>query len=124
MSAMTTLAAARDALAVISGVNSCAIGLEANIGPADYPLIRLVPSRLTPGKPYSGRTVEVLVYFGHATTLSEGLETVYANLFALESSIRSVIHNLGHRYVETITDEDRLDAYKLMACRVDMVAPD
>ena len=49
--AMTALEAARDALALIAGVASCKIGLEANISPADYPLIRVVPSRLTPGRP-------------------------------------------------------------------------
>jgi hypothetical protein len=47
---MTTLEAARDAMALIAGVASCKIGLESNISPADYPLIRVVPSRLTPGR--------------------------------------------------------------------------
>ena len=118
--AMTTLEAARDALAVIVGVASCKIGLEANISPSDYPLIRLVPSRLTPGRPYGNRTIETLVYFGAQTAKSEGLETVYGDLFDLESAIIAAVQGLGGRYRETIADEDRLDAYKLMTIRCEL----
>lgn len=119
--AMTTLEAARDALALIAGVASCKIGLEANISPADYPLIRLVPSRLTPGRAYAGRTVETLIYFGAQTVKSEGLETVYDDLFALESAIIAKVQGLGGRYRETITDEDRLEGgYKLMTIRCEL----
>ena len=49
---------ARDALADIPGVVSCKIGIEKNLSPADYPMIRLVPSRLSPGRPYSARTIQ------------------------------------------------------------------
>ena len=119
--AMNTMEAARDALATITGVASCKVGLEANISPADYPLIRLVPSRLTPGKPYGNRTVETLIYFGAQTTKSEGLETVYDDLFALESAIIAKVQGLGGRYRETITDEDRVEGgYKLMMIRCEL----
>lgn len=117
---MAALEAARDALEAIAGVASCKIGLEANISPADYPLIRLVPSKITPGTPYGNRTAEVLIYFGAPTTNSEGLEEVYRDLFALEAEILEVLRTLGGRYRETITDEDRMDTYKLMALRVDL----
>ncbi|MEY2656099.1 MAG: hypothetical protein RLZZ524_3127 [Pseudomonadota bacterium] len=123
MSAMDTLGIYRDALGALAGVASCKIGLEANIGPADYPLIRLVPSRLTPGKPYSGRTIETLIYFGAQTTLSEGLETVYSDLFDIEALMLAEIKAMGGRYVETLTDEDRLDAYKLMTIRAELGDP-
>ena len=118
--AMNTMEAARDSLATITGVASCKVGLESTISPADYPLIRLVPSRLTPGKPYGNRTIETLIYFGAQTTKSEGLETVYDDLFALESAIIAKVQGLGGRYRETITDEDRLDAYKLMTVRCEL----
>lgn len=120
MAAMDTLEAARDALKLITGVASCKIGLEPNISPADYPLIRVVPSRLTPGKPYGNRTIETLIYFGAQTAKSEGLETVYGDLFDLESAIIAAVQGLGGRYRETITDEDRLDAYKLMTIRCEL----
>lgn len=118
---MTTLEAARDAMALIAGVASCKIGLESNISPADYPLIRVVPSRLTPGKPYGNRTIETLIYFGAQTAKSEGLETVYGDLFDLESAIIAAVQGLGGRYRETITDEDRLEGgYKLMTIRCEI----
>jgi hypothetical protein len=117
---MTALEWARDALASISGLASCKIGLEANISPASYPMIRLVPSRIVPGKPYGNRTCECLIYFGTQTTNSQGLEAVYANLFDLESQILDVLKTLKGRYLETLTDEDRLDTYKLMAVRCEL----
>lgn len=127
---MAALEAARDALNLCPTLvasqaeepprGSCDIGLEANISPADYPMIRLVPSRITAGKPYGGRTGEVLVYFGAPIANSEGMPGVYAGLFTLETEILRVLRGLGGRYIETITDEDRLDTYKLMAVRVEL----
>ena len=120
-SGMTPLKVAAAALALIPGVASCRVGLEANISPADYPLIRVVPSRLDPGKPYQKRTIATSIYFGMPRTNSEGLEVVYEELFWLEAAIIQTLRTLGGRYVETITDEDRLDAYKLMTVRCELV---
>ena len=127
---MTTMEAVRDALAQCPtllaaaaespSVGSCKIGLEANIGPDDYPMIRIVPSRIIAGRPYHGRECETLIYFGAPFANSEGMETVYGELFQLEVEILAVLRGLGARYRETITDEDRLDAYKLMVIRVDI----
>jgi hypothetical protein len=130
---MAALEAARDALAACDTLvaaaaevpprGSCKIGLEANISPASYPLVRVVPSRVTPGKPYSKRSVETLLYFGAPTTLSQGLEEVYSDLATLEAEMLAVVQSIGGRYVETITDEDRLDAYKLMVIRCELPDP-
>ena len=117
---MQDLETARDALAQIDGVASCAIGLEANIGPADYPMIRIVPVRITPGKGYSARTCECNLYFGVPIPNSAGMQDVYDALFAFESDILAVLKTLRGRYVETVTDEDRLDTYKLMAIRCEI----
>ncbi len=119
---MAALTAARDALALIDDVASCKVGLEANISPADYPLIRIVPVRATPGRPYNGRTVECLIYFGAQVANSEGLEAVYEALFTLEAGILEKLKTLQGKYTETVTDEDRLDTYKLMAIRCDLHA--
>ena len=114
------LLAARDALADLDLVESCRIGLEAGISPNDYPLVRLVPARFTRGRPFGNRTCELLVYFGAKITNSEGLEEVYRALFELEKAILDTLRPLGVRYVETVTDEDRLDTYKLMFIRCEM----
>jgi hypothetical protein len=117
---MRNLEIVRDALAGIAGVASCKIGLEANISPADYPLIRIVPARIIPGKPYRNRTAECFVFLGAPVTNSEGLESVYAALFELEHSVLLQLQSLGCRYIETDTDEDRIDTYKVFRLRVEV----
>jgi hypothetical protein len=117
-----TLETLRDAMADIDCVNSCKIGIEAGISPADYPMIRLVPIRMTPGRPYEHRTAEVAVYFGDDTTNAEGLELVYQNLLNMEADIINTIKANNGRYIETVTDEDRLDTYKLMFIRFEIEA--
>jgi hypothetical protein len=121
---MPVLEGLRDALATIPGVASCKIGLEANISPADYPLIRVVPSRIAPGELLEGgSTAELLIYFGADIGAAEsgGLEAVYTALFDLESAIRQKISDANGIYRETITDEDRLDTYKVMAVRCEVM---
>ena len=127
---MAVLEAARDALALCPTlvtaaalsppVGSCKIGMEANISPASYPLVRIVPVRITPGKGYGNRTTEAQIIIGMPTALSQGLEQVYDDLLTLEGEVLAVLKTLQGRYLETITDEDRLDAYKLMAIRCEL----
>jgi len=118
-------------LAAVPNVATCKIGLETAITPADYPIIRIVPSRLQPPNEGSARRgMEVLIYFGAPVLeVSGGLEAVYAALFTLEAAILEAVQfaliqaglNAGaflrSEYVETITDEDRLPHYKLFAMR-------
>lgn len=111
------LEAARDAFATIPGVKSCKIGIEANLSPEEYPMIRIVPFRITPGRPYGNRSSETFVYFGVPVANSEGLEAVYESLFDLEAKILEKLKTLQGRYIETVTDEDRIDTYKLMSIR-------
>lgn len=118
---MTILEAARDSFAAITGVQSCKIGREPGIAPQDFPLIRVVPERITPGKPYGRRTAEVLVFFGVPLTAADGLEDVYTDLFTLEASIIAKVRDLEGRYIETITDRDEIELpYKLMAVRCEL----
>lgn len=126
------LEALRDALALAPTLvaaaaadpptGSCEIGFEANISPASFPLVRLVPSRIVPGRPYANRTAEVLLYFGAPLAAASGMPEVYEALLALEAELLAILRAEGVRYVETITDEDRLTLYKLMAIRCEMQA--
>lgn len=136
---ITLLESIRDALAALPGVQTCKIGLEPNITPADYPIIRVVPSRMLPGDTtVSGemltRNTELLIYFGAPVQQFDEapddggrtrLEKVYAALFDMEALILNALADrpagvLWARYIETITDEDRLDTYKLMAVRCEV----
>ena len=114
----------RDKLSSIPLVNTCRIGIEANITPDDYPIVRLVPTLIRKGKTdlCRRRSMDLTVYFGvpiHA--FEQGLPEVYRRLFDLEAAIlESMAVGNGYliTYVDTLTDEDRLDTYKIMAVRV------
>lgn len=128
---MTALETLRDALGGISGVQTCKIGLEENITPADYPIIRIVPTRLADGVAIGRRICDLTIYFGQPIAAFDDvpdassrvrLEKLYGALFDMEASIRTVLAQNSGRYLETITDEDRLETYKLMAIRGDIIA--
>ena len=120
-SALPTLAALRDRLATVAGIVTCKIGLEANMTPADYPMVRIVPSAIKRGIMLGQRSTECLIYFGMpAHEFTAGLEALYTDLLALEAALISAAETgSGYpwRYLETIADEDRVDGYKLMAIR-------
>ena len=125
-SPMGVLEALRDTLAAVAGVQTCRIGLEANLAPDDYPIVRIVPSSSTPSENLSGlRMHECLIYFGLPITEGDGgLEALYGQIFALEAALLSALPTSGSwlaRWVETVTDEDRVAAYKLLALRVEVV---
>lgn len=114
------LTTVRNKLHNLDGVNTCAIGLEANITPDSYPIIRIVPSKIVSGD-NGQRRVDVIVYFGEPIHEFEvgGLEEIYRRHFEQEAAIIEALHGTGWRvkYLETFYDEDRLPAYKLMALR-------
>ena len=117
---MDTLTALRDAMALVPGVASCKIGMEANLTPADYPMVRIVPSTVSTGS-LNTRKCEMLIYFGQAIhEFTAGLESLYQNLFDMEADLLAAVRglNLNAVYVETVLDEDRVSAYKLMAIRM------
>ena len=92
--------------------------------PDDYPIVRVVPGVIRPSGVVSRRRVELLIYFGTPIhEFEDGLESLYTQLLELERQVVEVIEDsatfVGF-YRETITDEDRLDAYKLMAVRCEV----
>lgn len=126
---MALLESLKASLATIPGVATCRIGLEENITPDDYPIIRLVPSLAGNGAAYAHRKVEMLIYFGMPiqpfddnpdTAGRVRLEKLYASLFDMEAAIMTKISQAGAHYVETITDEDRIETFKIMAVRCDV----
>ena len=120
----------RTALAAVAGVQTCRIGLEAGIVPDDYPIVRIVPAELTVPDfarnlpAMSVRAVECLIYFGKPIhEFDAGLESLYTEIFAMEVALINALPRSGDyvvRWLETITDEDRVEAYKLMALRVQL----
>jgi len=120
--AYTALALLRDALAAVDGVKTSKIGLEATIKPDDYPLVRVVPSTLAYGDYIGRRQSECLVYFGQPIhEFTDGMEALYASLLTMEAALieaATAASGFVCEYLETVTDEDRIPGYKLMALRV------
>lgn len=117
----------RDRLAAIAGVATCKIGLEQGITHEDYPIIRVVPQDFSAGggNNWDRRKATILIYFGSAVDESkDGLEAVYSTLLEMETQIVEAcqIKGAGWRakYLNTITDEDRLEVYKVMAVRIEV----
>lgn len=118
------LQALRDALGAVPGVQTSRVGLEANLSPADYPIVRITPSRITPGATMARRKVEALIYFGQPVHEFDagGIDGQYAQLLAMEAALVDAIYTHGGQWIETIADEDRVEGYKLMALRVELQA--
>ena len=92
-----------------------------------YPIVRIVPTRLIDvDTAHCGRRrVECLIYFGlpiHAET-DGGVQGVTLRLLEMEATIVARFRpepGWKVKYLETITDEDRIAAYKLMAVRCEV----
>ena len=69
-----------------------------------------------------GRRCEITVYFGQPIhEFDGGLEALYASLFTMEAALLAASQQTPGvvvEYRETVLDEDRVDAYKLMALRL------
>lgn len=130
MTPFAQLTLIKTVMASVPGTATCRIGLEAAITADDYPIIRIVPTRLIPQEVGQRRQMELLIYFGAPLLEArDGLEAVYETLLEMEQSIKDALtltvvktardqgQYLKTQYVETITDEDRLPHYKLFAMR-------
>ena len=124
MSSYSQITAVKDALSGIAGVETCKVGIEANITAASYPIIRVVPSVLRPqNQGMIERTgTEVLVYYGELSYAFEdgGLEAQYEWLLNMEAEIRSTLtlYRIDYTWIDTVMDEDRMPGYKLFASRI------
>jgi hypothetical protein len=118
---MTALLVLKTALGLVTGVASCKIGLESNMTPADYPMVRIVPNLSRHSEIIGSRETEVFIFFGKPIHEFEaGLEDLYQELYDMEAALINAAETSGVycQYKETIADEDRVDGYKLMALRV------
>lgn len=116
----------KDRLLDIPAVKTSKIGIEANIAPEDYPIVRIVPSIIRKTDSIT-RSTELLIYFGTPVHESEdGLEAIYESLLNLEQAIIQALNGNGFlvKYLDTIIDEDRVEHFKLFAIRAEMQSKD
>ena len=118
MSFVTTLDAMKTNLASIKGVKTCAVGLEANITPASYPMIRLVPTQFRKSdKAAHYRICDLAIYFG--LPLVEGktsAETIYKDLIEMETKVIDATRmgdTYRSTYQKTMVSTSEVEHYKL-----------
>ena len=116
------LNAVKDKLATIQGITTVKVGLEPNISPKSYPIIRIVPQRTT-GQEYMRQKHSFFVYIGFKLQESQGIDTIYQTLYDVEKQVKEllvpeVIDASSHQYIvrfkESLNDEDKLKGFKVM----------
>ncbi len=88
---------------------------------ADYPMVRIVPSKIADGTNLQQRGTEVLVYFGQPIhEFTTDLEGQWQSLLAMEDAILKKLQaspGFFFGYRDTFLDEDRIEAYKVLVIR-------
>jgi len=112
--------ALRDLLSAVPGVASCKVGFEADISPADWPIVRIVSDTETPGRPYGEATMGATIYFGMPIASAEGLEAVYEALLDLRDAITEALRGTELRWRQIVYDSDRITTYKLAAISIEL----
>lgn len=106
-------------LEAVTGVETSKVGIEPGISPASYPIVRVVPLAIDKAGGNTFPQFDVRIYFGADTAVYSGMAAVYSALFAMHDEIISILENSGSGYTavfrRTVTDEDRLKPYKILA---------
>lgn len=113
------LEAARDVLAAVPGVATSRIGLEPNMTPDAYPMVRIVPRRGEDGRMLTHRRVSCLVYFGRPIhTFTGGREEQYREHLDMEAALIDALYtsqSVRFTYRRTVFDEERVEGYRMLA---------
>jgi len=113
---------AKDALMGIPGITTVKIGIEPNITPKDYPIIRIVPVDARPDNSIAGHErVSLDIYIGIADKFAkDGYEAIYEALQTFENDVKSRLNAAsGAAFFWKLTkqDEDRLQNVKVIVAR-------
>lgn len=119
-----TLKEVKKLLESVKNVKTLKIGIEPNISPSDYPIIRIVSTRneLNNDDLWS-YDIYFNVYFGAKLDEKIGLEKIYQALYTMEKDIKEALHNVQIpkgdengliRFVDTQSDNDELKNFKIL----------
>ncbi len=116
----------KERLTNLDGIKTLKIGIEPNISPSDYPIIRIVVNRNTIADDFDkwANDIYFSVYFGAKIDEKKGLESIYEYLYTLEATIKERLHNhqiKGElnsdcliRFENTQSDNDTLKNFKIL----------
>lgn len=116
----SALESLRDQLGALPGVATSKIGFEANMTPADYPMVRIVPGHITKGRVLTRRKVQCSIYFGQPIhEFDSGLEALWESLLEMEATLLTALRQVPNLlYEETFLDDDRMEGYRVLALQV------
>lgn len=117
---------AKEALSGINGIQTIAIGIEPNITPRDYPMIRILPIDARPDQSIGDyERVQLDIYIGLADKFDkDGYEQIYETLESFERQVKDRLNtdnNAAFFWKFTKQDEDRLQNVKVIVCRFEVV---
>jgi len=106
----------------VEGINTVKIGLESSMTARDYPAIRLV-STTNNRTSYLEEDMAFDVYFGDNMHEKIGIDEIYRKLYEWENIIRERLDLFQTsssglvKWKSTVSDEDRLQGYKILVSR-------
>ena len=107
----------KNELVNISGINTVQVGIEAQMKPSDYPIIRIVPTKEFPAEYSSIKDgVDFMIVLGiiNKTPLND-YEVTYRELSGYADSVKGALQNSvngNFRWKDTIHDNDEFQSYK------------
>ncbi len=124
MTTIEMLQAVKTLLTDINGITSVEIGIEPNLSPSQYPMIRIVPIRSeTSDRFYGAEKTLIDIYIGTHQNKADGLEANYAQLNAWEQEIKHrIATNTNPPFIQWKTtqhDEDRLPGVKVLIMSIE-----
>ncbi len=122
MSIFDALSEIKKILSVVN-VKTVKLGLEPNISPSDYPIIRIVAgnSEISTGFDGWSENFDFKVYCGYKLDEKIGVENIYKQIYTLENEIKFLLHNTQIfdgagliKFQNTVSDEDTLKNFKVL----------
>jgi len=105
----------------IPDIKTIGIGLEPNLTPDDYPSIRIGPNTSW-SKDYQHEYHTISLYIAFNLRDKIGFSAIYTKLYEIEAEIRRritpAIGNYMVYHVDTTNDDDKIQGYKVLICRV------
>ena len=110
-------------LSAIEGIKTCKLGLEANLAPADYPIIRICPKSFKNDNSIT-KTCNLYIYFG--LPLVEGvvsLEDILGQMVDLEEEVIKATESgddYKSIYRTTLVSDNSVEHYQLFVVVLDI----
>lgn len=126
MTTIQILSHLKQLLSTVTGINTIEIGIEKDLNPTDYPMIRIVPLKSSDGTVLGSEKTQIDILVGSNLSDFVGLEANYMQLNDWEEQIKTILGTNSqvatYQWQDTTHDEDRLPAVKLLIMSVTAIS--